>query len=119
VVPVALTYFSLDGCAEVAATVREVAEAEGRPELRVTKVVPTLYRKTALAGAILERLGAYFPDALARTPLGYNVKVDEAQSHGQTIWQYAPTSRGAQMLAEIAAEIYGPAPGRKRGAKVA
>ncbi|MBF5044707.1 ParA family protein [Aggregicoccus sp. 17bor-14] len=119
VVPVALTYFALDGCAEVAATVREVAEAEGRPELRVTKVVPTLYRKTALAGAILERLGAYFPDALARTPLGYNVKVDEAQSHGQTIWQYAPTSRGAQMLGEIAAEIYGPAAGRKRGAKVA
>ena len=84
--------------------------------LRVTKVVPTLYRKTALAAAILERLGAYFPEALARTPLGYNVKVDEAQSHGQTIWEYAPKSRGAQMLAAIAAEIYGPAaaPARRR-----
>lgn len=111
VVPVALTYFALDGCAEVAATVREVAEAEGLPSLRVTKVVPTLYRKTALAAAILERLGAYFPEALAATPLGYDVKVDQAQSHGQTIWEYAPRSRGAQMLAAIAAEIYGPAPG--------
>jgi chromosome partitioning protein len=116
VVPVALTYFALDGCAEVAATVREVAQSEGRPELRITKVVPTQYRKTALADAILERLSAYFPDALSATPLGYSVKVDEAQSHGQTIWEYAPKCRGAQMLAEIAAEIHGSgaAAGRRR-----
>lgn len=117
VVPVALTYFALDGCAEVAETVRRVAETEGRPELRVTKVVPTLYRKTALATAILERLKAYFPDALAATPLGYNVKVDEAQSHGKTIWEYAPKSRGAEMLAAIASEIYGPAPKKGRSSK--
>ena len=64
VVPVALTYLALDGCAEMVETVRQVGEAEGRPDLRVTKVVPTLYRKTALADAILERLKAYFPDAL-------------------------------------------------------
>ncbi|HZI12031.1 MAG TPA: ParA family protein [Myxococcus sp.] len=115
VVPVALTYLALDGCAEVADTVRQVGEAEGRPELRVTKVVPTLYRKTALATAILERLKAYFPDALAATPLGYDVKVDEAQSHGQTIWEYAPKSRGARMLAAIAAELHGEPTPRTRG----
>lgn len=109
VVPVALTYFALDGCAEVAETVRKVAESEGRPELRVTRVVPTLYRKTALATAILERLGTYFPDALSATPLGFSVKVDEAQSHGQTIWEYAPKCRGAEMLAAIAEDIYGAA----------
>jgi chromosome partitioning protein len=118
VVPVALTYFALDGCAEVAETVRQVASSEGRPELRITKVVPTLYRRTALATAILERLQSYFPDTLAATPLGYNVKVDEAQSHGKTIWEYAPSSRGAEMLADIAAEIYGvgaQAKGSRRG----
>ncbi|NTX12743.1 ParA family protein [Myxococcus sp. CA056] len=119
VVPVALTYLALDGCAEVADTVRQVGEAEGRPELSVTKVVPTLYRKTALATAILERLRAYFPDSLATTPLGYDVKVDEAQSHGKTIFEYAPRSRGARMLSAIAAEIHGgPAPRkRKRAAR--
>ncbi|WNG44940.1 ParA family protein [Archangium minus] len=119
VVPVALTYFALDGCAEVADTVRQVAETEGRAELRITKVVPTLYRRTALATAILERLKSYFPDALASTPLGYNVKVDEAQSHGKTIWEYAPKSTGAQMLGAIAEEIYDGAPskGAKRGKK--
>lgn len=118
VVPVALTYFALDGCAEVVETVRRVGEEEGLPELCVTRVVPTLYRKTALATAVLERLGTYFPDSLA-SPLGYNVKVDEAQSHGQTIWDYAPRSKGAEMLATIAAEIYGPARGGSRTSRVA
>ncbi|HET6345710.1 MAG TPA: ParA family protein, partial [Myxococcota bacterium] len=115
VVPVALTYFALDGCAEVADTVRQVAETEGRSGLRITKVVPTLYRRTALATAILERLKAYFPDSLASTPLGFNVKIDEAQSHGKTIWEYAPSSRGAEMLAAIAQEIHDAPNPRKKG----
>jgi chromosome partitioning protein len=114
VVPVALTYFSLDGCAEVAETVRRVAEQEKRSDLRVTKVVPTLYRRTALADAILERLRTYFPESVTSIPLGYNVKVDEAQSHGKTIWEYAPRSKGAQMLATIAEEIYAAAAARPR-----
>ncbi|WP_224243924.1 ParA family protein [Hyalangium gracile] len=120
VVPVALTYLALDGCAEMVETVRKVGEAEGRPDLRVTRVVPTLYRKTALADAILERLKAYFPDSLASTPLGFNVKIDEAQSHGKTIWEYAPRSRGAEMLAAIAEEIHdAPTPRKGRAPRVA
>jgi chromosome partitioning protein len=119
VVPVALTYLALDGCAEMVETVRQVGEAEGRPDLRVTRVVPTLYRKTALADAILERLKAYFPDALA-TPLGFNVKIDEAQSHGKTIWEYAPSSRGAEMLSAIAREIHeAPTARKKQSSRVA
>ncbi|SET32288.1 ParA family protein [Stigmatella erecta] len=116
VIPVALTYLSLDGCAELVETVRQVGKEESCPELRVTKVVPTLYRKTALADAILERLRTYFPDALATTPLGINVKIDEAQSHGQTIWEYSPRSKGAEMLAAIAREIHEAAtPGEGKG----
>jgi chromosome partitioning protein len=106
VVPVGLTYFALDGCAEVADTVKRVAEEHARPDLHVSLVVPTLYRKTALAEAILEKLGEYFPDALAKQPLGFNVKIDEAQSHAQTIWEYAPKSKGDEMLEAIAREIW-------------
>jgi chromosome partitioning protein len=105
VVPVALTYLALDGCAEIVETVREVGAANGRPELKVSRVVPTLYRKTALAEAILGKLSEYFP-GLVTEPVGFNVKIDEAQSHGQTIWEYAPQSKGAQMLAQVAASIW-------------
>ncbi len=106
VIPVAMTYLSLDGCAEVVETVRRIGEEYHRPNLRVSLVVPTLYRKTALADEIRKKLGAYFPDVLAKTALGFNVKIDEAQSHGKTIWEYSPWSKGAQMLEQIAEEVF-------------
>ncbi len=105
VIPVALTYLALDGCAEVVETVRRIGEEYHRPNLRVSLVVPTLYRKTALADEIRGKLRAYFPDVLSKTALGFNVKIDEAQSHGKTVWEYAPWSRGATMLQQISEEV--------------
>jgi len=105
VVPVALTYLALDGCAEMVETIQKVAEQHQRADLRISLVVPTLYRKTRLADEILVKLRAYFPNSLAKTPLAYNVQIDEAQSHGKTIWEYAPSSRGAQMLRAISEEV--------------
>lgn len=105
VIPVALTYLALDGCAELATTVARVAAEQKRPELHVSRVVPTLYRKTALAEEILKNLGRYFPGAVT-APMGINVKIDEAQSHGKTIWEYAPRSKGAEMLAAISEEVF-------------
>lgn len=105
VIPVALTYLGLDGCAEMVETVTRVARESSRPALHVAMVVPTLYRKTALADAILEKLRAYFPAEISATALGYSVKLDEAQSHGQTIWEYAPSCSGAKMIRAIADEL--------------
>jgi chromosome partitioning protein len=105
VIPVSLTYFALDGCAEIIETVDRVRERYGQEKLVISLVVPTLYRRTRLADAILERLNEHFPHNLSRTVIGYDVKVDEAQSHGKTIWEYAPTSRGAEMFARLAMEV--------------
>jgi len=77
----------------------------------VTLVVPTLYRKTQLAEEILAKLRERFAGRLA-APLGFSVKIDEAQSHGRTIFEYAPRSSGAVALAEIARRIWDrPEPG--------
>jgi chromosome partitioning protein len=104
VLPVGLTYLALDGCAEILASLDLLRRETGRaPE--ITLVVPTLHRKTQLAGEILAKLEERFAGRLAR-PLGYSVKIDEAQSHGQTIFEYAPRSSGAEALAEIARAIW-------------
>lgn len=106
VIPVNLTFFALDGCAEILDTVEQVKQVYGLDGLRVSAVVPTLYRNTNLANEILGRLKGQFGKRVAKTVIGFNVKIDEAQSHGKTIWEYAPTSTGAKMLADLAAEIY-------------
>jgi chromosome partitioning protein len=104
VVPVALTYLALDGCAEVLESLARLRAERGcAPEIAL--VVPTLHRRTQLAGEILEKLRERFPEALSRTVLGWSVKVDEAQSHGRTIFEHAPGSSGARALAAIGDEI--------------
>lgn len=104
VVPVALTYLALDGCAEILESLEALRAARGAaPELAL--VVPALYRKTQLADEILRKLGERFPRELSSTVLGWSVKVDEAQSHGRTVFEHAPRSPGAVALAEIADEV--------------
>lgn len=105
IVPVSLTYLALDGCAEILDTVESVRQTMGKRSLRVSLVVPTLYRPTRLADAILEKLAERFPEQLSKNVLRYDVKVDEAQSHGLTIFEYAPKSKGAETFAALAQEI--------------
>ena len=105
VIPVSLTYLALDGCAEIMETVESVKSQFKKRNLGITLVVPTLYRSTRLANAILERLHKYFGNKVSKNVIGFNVKIDEAQSVGQTIWEYAPSSPGARMLEGLAKEL--------------
>ncbi len=109
VLPVALTYLALDGCAEIMESLARLRAERGEAPA-VTLIVPALYRKTQLADEILAKLRERFPDALARTVLGWSVKVDEAQSHGLTVFEYAPASSGAHALAALATELFERAP---------
>lgn len=104
VIPVSLTYLALDGCAEIVETVENVRR-NFKNQVSITMVVPTLYRNTNLANAIIERLKKYFGGRLSKTVIGFNVKIDEAQSVGKTIWDYAPSSTGAKAIEAMALEL--------------
>jgi chromosome partitioning protein len=117
VLPVPLTYLALDGCAELARTVAMVRNRYDHPGLEISMVVPTFYRRTRLANEVLESLKARFPKEIAHTVVGFHVKIDEAQSRGLSIFEYAPRDRGAKAMAELAEEleIRGHAAGAEEG----
>jgi chromosome partitioning protein len=104
VIPVALTYLALDGCAEILESL-DALRAEQGAAPALTLVVATLYRKTQLADEILTKLRERLGEAVSPTVLGWSVKVDEAQSRGMTVFEWAPRSTGARALAAIADEI--------------
>jgi chromosome partitioning protein len=104
VIPVALTYLALDGCAEILRSVERLRAERGEAP-RLTLAVATLHRRTQLAEEILAKLRERLGPAVSRTVLGWSVKVDEAQSHGRTVFEWAPRSTGARALAAIADEI--------------
>jgi len=105
VIPVPLTYLALDGCAELVRTVAMVRDRYDHPDLHISMIVPTLYRRTRLANEILDRLKRRFPKEIAHTVVGYHVKIDEAQSRGLSIFEYAPKDRAASVMAELAEEL--------------
>jgi chromosome partitioning protein len=110
VIPVPLTFLALDGCAELSRTIASVRSRYGHPGLRVSMVVPTFYRRTRLADEVLESLKQRFPKELAQTVIGFHVKIDEAQSHGLSIFEYAPGDRSASVLAALGQELEARAP---------
>ncbi len=62
------------------------------------------------------QLQTHFPGKVTE-PLSFNVAIDEAQSHGKTIWEYAPWSRGATMLQAIAEAVERGGPSRRDRAR--
>lgn len=104
VIPVPLTFLAMDGCAEILDTVDNLNARTGH-NVSVVLMVPTLYRPTKLADEILAKLRSHFGGRVAQTVIGYSVKVDEAQSHGQTIWEYAPRSPGAYAMEGFVKEL--------------
>ncbi len=105
VIPVPLTYLAMDGCAELERTIATVRNRYDHPNLHIVMVVPTFYRRTKLAHEILDRLKHRFPKQIAHAVVGYHVKIDEAQSRGMSIFEYAPRDRGALVMAELAEEL--------------
>jgi chromosome partitioning protein len=82
-----------------------VRDRYAHPDLHIAMVVPTFYRRTKLADEILDRLKQRFPKEIAHTVIGYHVKIDEAQSKGISIFEYAPRDRGARVMAQLAEEL--------------
>ncbi len=105
VVPVPLTYLALDGCAELVRTIATVRDRYDHPDLHISMIVPTFYRRTKLANEILERLKQRFSKEISHSVIGYHVKLDEAQSRGLSIFEYAPKDRAASAMAALSEEL--------------
>lgn len=76
------------------------------PELVVTGILPCMYdSRLKLAREVLGEIRKYFPGQVLPNPIRANVKLAEAPSYGQTIFEYAPDSKGAQDYLCAAREI--------------
>ncbi len=76
------------------------------PLLRVTGIIPTLYRSgTLLAREVTEEIQRHFGSYVFTTKIRNNVRLAEAPSHGKSIFAYAADSLGAQDYERLAQEV--------------
>ena len=120
-IPLQAHFLALHGLSKLLETVHLVSKRINR-DLKVSGVVLCLYDSgTRLGGEVIDDLANFFdgrrhanaPWADARvfkTRIRRNIRLAECPSFGQSIFQYAPTSRGAEDYASLAGEIQGRAP---------
>jgi chromosome partitioning protein len=120
-IPLQAHFLALHGLSKLLETIHLVAKRVNR-DLKVAGVVLCLFDAgTRLGSEVIDDLDRYFdgrrnPSApwadarVFRTRIRRNIRLAECPSFGQSIFQYAPTSRGAEDYASLAAELQGRVP---------
>ena len=92
--PVSLEVMTLQGLLDFARSLSDIQRH--RSDLQLRYVVPTfLDRRVKKSQEIMAQLAHHFPAQLC-APIRYNVRLSEAPGYRQHIFEYAPTSPGAQ-----------------------
>lgn len=98
-------FFALQGLSKLVEVV-QLLQRRINPELAITGIVPCLYdSRLRLAREVLAEIRKYFPGQVFQRGIGTNIRLAEAPSYGQTIFEYAPESSGARDYAGLAAEV--------------
>ncbi len=105
VIPLQAEFFALQGMAQLLDVIERV-KRRLNPNLNLLGILVSMFQKQRnLSREVLEELNKHFPDLVFDTKIRVNVRLAEAPSHGQTIYQYAPESVGAQDYASVAKEF--------------
>lgn len=105
IVPLQAEFFALQGMAQLLDVLERVKQRLN-PGLELLGVLVGMFSKQRnLSREVLQELRTHFGDLVFPTQVRVNVRLAEAPSHGQTIFEYAPDSTAAEQFAEIAAEL--------------
>jgi len=106
-IPMAADFYNMLGVGLFLETLDEM-RAELNPDLQVLGLLPTRYdKRTANAAEILERTRADLADVIPiyDIVIPETVRFREAAAKGQTIYEHAPDSPGAEAYTRVAEEV--------------
>jgi chromosome partitioning protein len=102
-IPVSLEVMALQGLIEFVRALEPIQKYHSGLVLRY--IVPTFMdRRVKKSEEILGQLQSYYAGLVCQ-PIRYNVRLSEAPGYGQTIFEYAPSSSGAQDYQQLTERI--------------
>jgi len=102
--PVQLGYFALEGVVHLMTIIDLVREELGH-KVKINGVIGTFYEDNELCKEVKKRVKEHFADLFFETVLSKDVKLDEAASYHQTIYEYAPDSKVAIEFKNLTLEV--------------
>ncbi|HEU5012958.1 MAG TPA: ParA family protein [Roseiflexaceae bacterium] len=105
VIPLQCEYLALEGLAQIKGTIDRVRD-QLNPQLTLVGVLMTMYDgRINLAQQVVEEVRKYFPRQIFDTLIPRSVRVGEAPSYGQLLYEYDPNNRAARAYAALAEEM--------------
>lgn len=104
-VPLQCEYYALEGLSQLLNTAGLIKKSLNT-DLRIEGIVLTMFdARNNLSHQVVEEIRTHFGEKVFSAIIPRNVRLSEAPSHGQTIFQYDPKSLGAKRYKELAEEL--------------
>jgi len=99
-------YLALEGLGEILKVVGQLRGAGVNPKLEVGGIVMTMFDvRTNLSRQVVGEVQKHFPDKIFESVIPRSVRLGEAPSYGQTIFEYDPQSPSAAAYQGLAREV--------------
>ena len=104
-VPLQCEYYALEGLSQLLNTAGLIKKSLN-PALHIEGIVLTMYSATNnLSKQVVSEIQTHFGDKVFKSIIPRNVRLSEAPSHGQSIFEYDARSIGAQKYLDLGKEL--------------
>lgn len=104
-IPLQVEFFALQGISRLLETVGVVRDRLNK-SLEITGILLCMYDiRRRLSKEIEGKIRGYFKDKVFKAVIRENVSLAESPSYGQSIFEYAPRSHGAEDYLKLAREV--------------
>ena len=105
IVPIQASYFALEGSDDLLETYEKV-RSRSNPDLALLGVLITLYdKRIVIAKDSEDHIRKMFAERVFKTIISKNVRLEESPAYKESIFTFAPNSRGAIEYQDLAKEI--------------
>ncbi len=105
IIPVQCEFFALEGIAKLLNTIK-IIKSGLNPNLQIEGFLLTMYdNRLRLSNQVYEEVKRHFGSLVFNTVIYRNVRLSEAPSHGLSVIDYDPHSKGAKNYMNLAKEL--------------
>lgn len=103
--PIQCEYFAMEGLTQMIEVIRSVMLTKRR-QLEFAGILLTMYdHELELTKEVEDQVRDFFGEIVFESVIPRDVAVSEAPSHGQSVLDYAPRSRGSRAYVELGMEV--------------
>jgi chromosome partitioning protein len=99
-------YLALEGLGQIVGVIDQLKKSRANPRLALGGIAMTMYdNRTRLAQEVLQEVKSHYPAEIFKTNIPRTIRLSEAPSFGQTIFEYDPQGIGSKAYLNLGKEV--------------